>query len=194
MDLVAGVQLHPKERIAETAVDDVIELCALDADADRSVPLDDRAVVGATSFAAWWIAPEGRFVPDDEAGAAVRAPPTPYAVVKRSPSSIRLELGLGSPMRARGPLESMRWQERGIPFSFIRRTASCSVIPGARPKRTLRIAADVWVAAYSNQASCSASFTTRRPSSAFMKIAVSFVTLPSRVTSGGRRPVARISA
>ena len=54
-------------------------------------------------------------------------------------------------MKARGPLESMRWQESGIPRSFMSSTASNSVIPGRRPKSTFRTALDVWQAAYSKR-------------------------------------------
>ena len=45
-----------------------------------------------------------------------RAPQMPNAVVKRSPRSMTRSLGLSMPSEARGPAESMRWQERGIPF------------------------------------------------------------------------------
>lgn len=64
-----------------------------------------------------------------------------------------LEEGLPRPIEALGPLESIRWQERGMPLSAISLTASYSETPGRRPKTTSLTAWEVWVAANSNQAS-----------------------------------------
>ena len=85
--------------------------------------------------------------------------------------------GLGSPMKALGPELSIRWQERGIPVTFMSLTASYSVIPGSRLNTTSRTAWEVWLAAYSNHASWSTSFTALRPSVGCIRRLLAFTTL-----------------
>ena len=55
-----------------------------------------------------------------------------------------LSLGLARPSAARRPLDSMRWQESGVPFQRSSRTASCSTRPGARLNSRLRTPDEVW--------------------------------------------------
>ena len=135
-ELVAGVQEDPEERVAEVAVDDLLERAAGLADAQRPVPLGDRRRSTARRAGR-----RSRRCPAGSSAASsttkparqVSAPHTPKAVVNRSPRSIRRSPGLGRPNVARGPGGQHRWQDRGIPFQPRSRTASRSRHPRPEP-------------------------------------------------------------
>ena len=76
---MAGVEEDPEERVAEAAVDDLLERAADLADAKRPVPLDDRLEVRADEALDVVADPVGQLgrVLDDEAGPAVEGSPDP---------------------------------------------------------------------------------------------------------------------
>ena len=167
VDLVARVEEDPEERVAEMAVDDLVERAAGLADVKRLVPLDDaprstarragrrsRRMSPGSSAASSTTNPARQF----------SAPQIPNAVVNRSPRSIGRSPGLSSPSVARGPAVSIRWQDSGQPFQPSRATASRSVSPGRRPRAAGGRRSRSGSAAHSSAASCSTSLMTRRPS------------------------------
>ena len=119
------------------ALDQRVDLAAGNADADRLVPFGGAGEIGRGEPLDI-IADTTRQVVrtgGDEAGAAVSAPQKPNAMVNGSPRAIGRSSGLPSPSAARGPADSMGWQESGKPFGRMSVAASASRMPGLRPKR-----------------------------------------------------------
>ena len=177
---MARVQEDPEERVAEAAIDDLLERAAGLADAQRLVPLGDRLEVRPDEPVD--VVPDPvrqlRRVLDDEPGAAVSAPQIPNATVNRSPRSIGRSPGLSRPSEARGPAVSIRWQDSGVPFQPSRPTASRSVSPdagraGAAGRRSMS-----GTRPHSSAASWSTSLMTRSPSAGSMRRSVAFSTSP----------------
>ena len=87
MDLVPGVQEDPEERVAEPAVDDLLERPARLPDADRAIPLGDRLEIRSHELLD--VVADARRqlagILDDEPGPAVQR--APHAECHREPVS-----------------------------------------------------------------------------------------------------------
>ncbi len=140
VDLVAGVEEDAEERVAQPAVDDLLQRAAGLADAQRPVPLDDRLEIrpgeplDVVADADLQLAASSTTQP----GATVERAPDSERGREGSPRSMRRSHGLSRPQRARGPAVSIRWHDSGVPFQPSRATASCSVMPGFRLNTRLR--------------------------------------------------------
>ena len=189
VDLVAGVEEDPEERVAEVAVDDRVERAAGLADPQRAVPLRDGREVRARRAAR-----RSRGSPSGSSAASsttnparqFSAPQIPKRVVNRSPRSIRRSPGLSRPSVARRPggQHQVARQRHAVPAEQ-RAPPRARVIPGRSPRRSRRTPFDVWQAAHSSAASCSTSLITRSPSAASISRSVAFSTEPARA---GQRP------
>ena len=195
---MARVEEDAEERVAQVAVDDLLERSARLADAQRAVPLGDRLEIRARPAAR-----RSRRCPPAarrrlrrrNPARQLSAPQIPKATVNRSPRSIRRSPGLSRPSDARSPLVSIRWHESGMPFHSRSRDGLVLASSRARsPNSSCRTPCEVWHAAYSNAASCSTSLITRRPSAAPMSRSAAFSTDPlgpvirrsSSTMNGGR--------
>ena len=143
MQLVARVEPDAEERVAQPAVDDLLERAADLADVERAVPLRDGLEVRpgeAVDVVAGSPAGSSSASSTTQPARQVSAPQTPNATVSGSPRPIGRSPGLSRPSAARGPAVSIRWHDSGIPFQRSSRTASASVIPGSRPASRRRSA------------------------------------------------------
>ena len=135
---MARVQEDPEERVAEVAIDDLLERAAGLADVERAVPLGDRREVRPDQpldVVAGCPSGSSAGVLDDEARPRqFSAPQIPKATVNRSPRSIGRSPGLSRPSVARGPAVSIRWHDSGVPFQPSSATASRSVMPGPQAR------------------------------------------------------------
>ena len=179
---VPRVEEDAEEWVAQVAVDDGLQGTAGLAHVEGLQPLGDGQEVGRHQ--ALHVVGDARRqlrgLLHHEAGPAVqRAPDAEGGREGVAALDDAGRVGLSMPSDARGPAESMKWQERGSPLQPARRAASCSVMPGRRPTRMRLTPSEVWQAAHSKAASCSTSLTARRPSAASTKRSLAFSTRPA---------------
>ncbi len=157
MDLVTRIEEDAEERVAEVALDDVVERAAGLPDAERPVPLRDRLEVRPDQpLDVVAGSPSGSSAASSTTKPArqLSAPQMPNATVKRSPRSMARSPGLSRPSAARGPAVSIRWQESGVPSQPSKRDRlPLASSRAASPTAAARTPLDVRQAAYSRTAS-----------------------------------------